>query len=168
MMGAALDKIQRIRCIWLNYLHRFWFDVSTLHLIYIEQSYESLNAHQCNTSNGSGWWFKDLYTYEQVFFACFHFYFRIPIPKSYQKPTIANNRIRRRNQQTNCIFSEPRCGPIGASISLSLPQCDIDVPQPIIDRRPSMSLFKWGGSQKRNDAPTPTAARQGLISINSK
>lgn len=65
---------------------------------------------------------------------------------------------------TNCIFSEPRCGPIGASISLS--PCDIDVPQPIIDRRPSMSLFKWGGSQKRNDAPTPTAARQGLNLIN--
>lgn len=63
---------------------------------------------------------------------------------------------------TNCIFSEPRCGPIGANISLSLPQCDVDVPQPIIDRRPSMSLFKWGGSLKRNDAPTPTAARQGL------
>ncbi|XP_055318460.1 uncharacterized protein LOC129576785 isoform X2 [Sitodiplosis mosellana] len=57
---------------------------------------------------------------------------------------------------------EPRCGPIGASISLSMPQhCDIDVAQPIIDRRPSVSLFRWGGgSQKRNDAPTPTAARQ--------
>lgn len=67
---------------------------------------------------------------------------------------------------TNCIFSEPRCGPIGASISLSMPQCDVDVAQPIIDRRPSVSLFKWGGSQKRNDAPTPTAARQGLNIIN--
>lgn len=63
---------------------------------------------------------------------------------------------------TNWIFSEPRCGPIGASLSLSMQQCDVDAPQPIIDRRPSMSLFKWGGSQKRNDAPTPTAARQGL------
>lgn len=63
---------------------------------------------------------------------------------------------------TKRIFSEPRCGPIGASISLSLPQSDVDAPQPIIDRRPSLSLFKWGSSQKRNDAPTPTA-RQGLI-----
>lgn len=74
------------------------------------------------------------------------------------------------NQQTkkHCIFSEPRCGPIGASLSLSMAQCDIDVPQPIIDRRPSVSLFRWaGGSQKRNDAPTPTAARQGLNFINN-
>lgn len=60
------------------------------------------------------------------------------------------------------IFSEPRCGPIGAAtISLPLPPCDVDMPQPLVDRRPSVSLLKWG-SQKRNDAPTPTAARQGL------
>lgn len=63
------------------------------------------------------------------------------------------------------ILSEPRCGPIGASLSLSMQPCDVDAPQPIIDRRPSVSLFKWGGSQKRNDATTPTAARQGLILI---
>lgn len=67
------------------------------------------------------------------------------------------------SQPTKCIFSEPRCGPIdrGASISLSMPH-EFDMPQPIIDRRPSVTLFKWGGSQKRSDAPTPTAARQGL------
>lgn len=60
---------------------------------------------------------------------------------------------------SNC--EEPRCGPIdrGASLSLSMPH-EFDVPQPIIDRRPSVTLFKWGGSQKRSDAPTPTAARQ--------
>lgn len=51
---------------------------------------------------------------------------------------------------------------------MSMPPCDIDVPQPIIDRRPSVSLFRWGGSQKRNDAPTPTAGRQGLNIISNK
>lgn len=58
-------------------------------------------------------------------------------------------------------FSEPRCGPLtGAPISLPIP-CDVDVPQPLVDRRSSISLLKWG-SCKRNEAPTPTAARQGL------
>ncbi|XP_037032238.1 uncharacterized protein LOC119071492 isoform X1 [Bradysia coprophila] len=55
---------------------------------------------------------------------------------------------------------EPRCGPVtGAAISLPLAPCDVDAPQPLVDRRPSVSLLKWGSS-KRNDAPTPTAARQ--------
>ncbi|KAJ6646663.1 hypothetical protein Bhyg_01876 [Pseudolycoriella hygida] len=55
---------------------------------------------------------------------------------------------------------EPRCGPVtGAAISLPLPLCDVDAPQPLVDRRPSVSLLKWS-SCKRNDAPTPTAARQ--------
>lgn len=67
-------------------------------------------------------------------------------------------------QQPNIIclslFTEPRCGPVtGAPISLPIP-CDVD-PQPLVDRRSSISLLKWG-SCKRNDAPTPTAARQGL------
>lgn len=58
------------------------------------------------------------------------------------------------------LFTEPRCGPVtGAPISLPIP-CDVD-PQPLVDRRSSISLLKWG-SCKRNDAPTPTAARQGL------
>ena len=61
------------------------------------------------------------------------------------------------------IFTEPRCGPVtGAAISLPIPSCDVDVAQPLIDRRPSVSMLKWGGSGKRSEAPTPTAARQGL------
>lgn len=59
-------------------------------------------------------------------------------------------------------FSEPRCGPINAAISLSLPPCDVDAPQPLVDRRPSVSLLKWGSTHRRNDASTPTAVRQGL------
>lgn len=58
-------------------------------------------------------------------------------------------------------FSEPRCGPIGAAISLPLAPCDVDAPQPLVDRRPSVSMLKWGSYHKRNDVPTPTAARQG-------
>lgn len=59
-------------------------------------------------------------------------------------------------------FLEPRCGALtGAAISLPLSPCDVDAPQPLVDRRPSVSLLKWSSS-KRNDAPTPTAARQGL------
>lgn len=62
--------------------------------------------------------------------------------------------------QTN--FSEPRCGPVtGAAISLPLAPCDVDAPQPLVDRRPSVSLLKWSSS-KRNDASTPTVGRQGL------
>lgn len=64
--------------------------------------------------------------------------------------------------KSNMHFSEPRCGPIGAAISLPLAPCDMDAPQPLVDRRPSVSMLKWGSCQKRNDAPTPTAARQGL------
>lgn len=59
------------------------------------------------------------------------------------------------------IFTEPRCGPIGAAISLPVAPCDVDAPQPLVDRRPSVSMLKWGSYHKRNDALTPTAARQG-------
>ena len=62
------------------------------------------------------------------------------------------------NQNT---FTE-RCGPLsGAGYnSFSIPP-DVDAPQPLVDRRSSVSLLKWTAS-KRNEAPTPIAARQGL------
>lgn len=61
-------------------------------------------------------------------------------------------------------ITEPRCGPLsGAPNSLlPLPSSEVDAPQPLIDRRPSISLFKWGSGKRSGDAPTPTAARQGL------
>lgn len=67
-------------------------------------------------------------------------------------------------------FTEPRCGPLsGAGYSLPLSSCDVDAPQPLIDRRPSVSMLKWNNtsSKSRNDAPTPTAGRQGLTTIYS-
>ncbi|CAD7088297.1 unnamed protein product [Hermetia illucens] len=66
------------------------------------------------------------------------------------------------NRSGNQIEQEERCGPVaGAAISsYPLPSsCDVDAPQPLVDRRPSVPLMKWNAS-KRNDAPTPIAARQ--------
>ncbi|XP_055906028.1 uncharacterized protein LOC129941431 isoform X1 [Eupeodes corollae] len=60
-------------------------------------------------------------------------------------------------------FNEERCGPLLSGANNTPPisplSYDVDAPQPLVDRKPSVSLLKWN-SGKRNDAPTPTAARQ--------
>ncbi|XP_055906031.1 uncharacterized protein LOC129941431 isoform X2 [Eupeodes corollae] len=59
--------------------------------------------------------------------------------------------------------SKERCGPLLSGANNTPPisplSYDVDAPQPLVDRKPSVSLLKWN-SGKRNDAPTPTAARQ--------
>lgn len=94
------------------------------------------------------------------------FHIRISTPQNYNKYAITSHSYVfshiKKKTYIICLslFTEPRCGPVtGAPISLPIP-CDVD-PQPLVDRRSSISLLKWG-SCKRNDAPTPTAARQGL------
>lgn len=69
---------------------------------------------------------------------------------------------KKNTDKTKHIFSE-RCGPIGAAISPPVGPCDVDAPQPLVDRRPSVSMLKWGSYHKRNDTLSPAAARQGLI-----
>ncbi|XP_055390557.1 uncharacterized protein LOC129619338 isoform X3 [Condylostylus longicornis] len=61
-------------------------------------------------------------------------------------------------EKTPDKFTE-RCGPVltGATYTLTSSSCDVDAPQPLVDRRPSVSYLKWTA---RNDAHTPTAARQ--------
>ncbi|XP_055694615.1 uncharacterized protein LOC129796581 isoform X2 [Lutzomyia longipalpis] len=57
--------------------------------------------------------------------------------------------------------TEPRCGPLSGATSSALSSTiyDVEVPQPLVDRRPSVSLLKWGPS-KRYEVPTPTVLRQ--------
>uniref|UniRef100_A0A1B0CSD6 DUF7153 domain-containing protein n=2 Tax=Lutzomyia longipalpis TaxID=7200 RepID=A0A1B0CSD6_LUTLO len=57
--------------------------------------------------------------------------------------------------------TEPRCGPLSGATSSALSSAiyDVEVPQPLVDRRPSVSLLKWGPS-KRYEVPTPTVLRQ--------
>ncbi|XP_026471908.1 uncharacterized protein LOC113376211, partial [Ctenocephalides felis] len=62
------------------------------------------------------------------------------------------------------MVSEPRCGPVtGGAGSLTVSPSDFEMPQPLVDRRSSVSLLKWTPSVRRNtnsDLPTPCTTRQ--------
>ncbi|XP_059608732.1 uncharacterized protein LOC132256381 isoform X1 [Phlebotomus argentipes] len=57
--------------------------------------------------------------------------------------------------------AEPRCGPLAGAAPSALATAiyEVDAPQPLVDRRPSLSLLKWG-STRRYEVPTPTVLRQ--------